>query len=105
MHQGISPRAMQINTLLTSIQPIVTEPDYMKMKSKIRITNVDMNSRETIVQVSLTSLIQIMVLTLILMFWRTLQKQQGEVIQKCEVLSRLTQSTIVSPPSKINSPN
>ena len=70
-----------------------------------------MNSRETIVQVSLTSVIQTMVLTLILIFWRTSQKQPGEVIQKCEVLSRPTHSIIVSPPppppppSKMNSPN
>ena len=44
---GVQSRAMQIKTLLKLIQRMVTEPYYMKMKSTIRITNVDMKSRET----------------------------------------------------------
>ena len=47
------------------------KPDCMKIKSKIWITSVDMNSRKSITQVSLTIEIQTMVLTSILMFWRT----------------------------------
>lgn len=68
----ISPIPKQIDTLQTSTQPMVTEPDWVKMKSKIPITNLDMNSGKMIMQVSQTGVIQTMVLSLIQMFWRTL---------------------------------
>jgi len=68
----ISPIPKQIDMLQTSTQPMVTEPDCMKMKSTIPITNLDMNSGKMIMQVSQTGVIQTMVLSLIQMFWRTL---------------------------------